>query len=121
MLMATACEAPRGSIELENNSDTHILWLVTGRDFVDQNLRASASWVTTAPGRVVVKAKRQEAFGPEWCDPPHISHVILRPIDGQPLDGSPKQVGASDFEVVAERGPGFCWGDQDSTWIYRGP
>lgn len=123
LLVGAACDPEPGTIELRNESDDHLVWIAANRQALDDLLRSSDSWVTVTPGKT---RKKTIAGGsqPDWCDPPRTTHFLLRTLDGQRLDGSnpdtPVSVTLADFEIVAEVGPGRCWGDRNAVWTYTG-
>lgn len=110
------------SIELRNETDWHVLWLTGSRETLDVFLSSNTGFSTTAPGGRLLRQHVAEADPPDWCDPPEISHFLLRTRNGQPLDGlfDPIEVSFSDFEIVAMLGPGHCWGETDAVWELRG-
>lgn len=121
VVLLAGCEAEQGSVELHNQSDSHVLWVQGKPERLDLFLRDRTSFTTVAPGTI---SRRDSSFGanpPDWCDEPEMVNFLLRPIDGQPLvSGETVSVSLDSFEIVAERGPGFCWGDKNSSWIFDG-
>lgn len=122
LLIATACEAPTGSIEFRNETGDHLLWVATTQELLERKVAENPLWVTAAPGGKQLNAILGGS-PPEWCDHPNVQQFLLRPIDGQPLNGrqaSPANVTIDDFDIVAQLEPGICWGKSDPVWTYTG-
>ena len=118
---AFGCEATAGSIELRNESEDHLVWVSKSPELLADTIARSRQLQTIQPGGSSTK-QMAGAFGPEWCEAPAVVSYLLRPVDGRPIDRErwPIQANLEDFEIVAEQGPGFCWGEKHATWTFDG-
>lgn len=63
------------------------------------------------------------AWEPDWCQAAGVVNYLLRPLDGGPIGQTGRSslnIDLSEFEIVAEHGPGICWGEKHAVWIYDG-
>lgn len=116
---AFGCEATHGSIELRNESDDHLVWVSTSPELLADTIARSRQLQTIQPGGTS-KKQMAGAFEPDWCEAPAVVSYLLRPLDGQAIDSDrwPLRADLDDFEIVAEQGPGFCWGEKHATWTF---
>lgn len=118
---AYGCEATPGTIELRNESTDHLVWVSTSPDLLADAIEGRRQMQTIRPGGTS-SAQMTGAFEPDWCEASRVVGYLLRPLDGRAIDSDrwPIRASLDDFEIVAEQGPGFCWGEKHATWTFDG-
>ena len=120
-LLGASCQADPGSVELRNQTDSHLLWVRGVPDRLAIFLESNTGFTTVAPGGQFQRQHMPEADPPEWCEPSNIANILLRPKNGQPLEtADPIEVGLEDFDIVGALEPGHCWGETDAVWDFSG-
>ena len=121
LVTASGCEATPATVELRNESEDHLLWMKTSPELLAQAVAGNERWATIPPGGMSVK-DLSAAFEPDWCETSAVVSYLLRPLDGRPIgpDQWPLNIDLDDFEIIAERGPGYCWGEKHAVWTFDG-